>query len=112
MKILLVDDEKHFKNIFSILSRKYKFQFECAENIKEAIRLIKLHNFDLAVIDYSLPDGNGTELNRFIKLNHPSLKTALSTGYTDMVENTANGDFDYYIRKDRIVLFMEKHLNN
>jgi len=111
MKILLVDDEKHFKNIFSILSRKYNFQFECAENINEAIRLINENNFDLAVIDYSLPDGNGIELNRFIKQNHPRLKTALSTGYTDMVENVTNGDFDYYVRKDRIVLFMEKHLN-
>jgi|Wag4MinimDraft_12_1082652.scaffolds.fasta_scaffold00037_12 DNA-binding NtrC family response regulator len=113
MKLMLVDDEKDFFKIFTILSKKFRFNFVYAENLAEAKnKLNSEKNIDLIIIDYTLPDGNGLQLSSYVKSHYPEISTALSTGHSEMVENKSLKNFDFYIKKDEIVPFLEDYFAN
>jgi two-component system chemotaxis response regulator CheY len=70
MKILIVDDfammRKIIKNLLKDLG--YKDLYE-AENGKEAFQLIQKHTFDLVVTDWNMPELDGYELLKMIRMN-------------------------------------------
>lgn len=113
MKLMLVDDEKDFFKIFTVLSRKFHFDFVYAESLDQAKnKLMSEKNIGLTIIDYTLPDGNGLQLNSYIKSHYPDVSTALCTGYSEMLENNSLKEFDFYIKKDEIVPFLEDFFTN
>lgn len=93
MKILFVEDEDIFYPLLEMLSKKFSFDLIIAKSVHEAIRLLKETDFDFAIIDYELPDGKGDEINSFIKLNYPNIKTAISSGYGETLRHALNYDF-------------------
>jgi DNA-binding response OmpR family regulator len=74
-KILFVDDYVDLVTSYQLF---YKNEFEVthAENLQEALRLLRNQLFDLLVVDYYLPDGFGTELiEEAAELNVPIILT-------------------------------------
>ena len=64
-RILCVDDDSSVCDLVSYLLRG--FEVISASNKREAIGKASAHNFDLILLDYHLPDGNGLELCLFIR---------------------------------------------
>ena len=60
-KILYVDDEVETLNMIS-LALEDDFDVTVASNIAEAHRAIESNEFEVAVVDYHMPDGNGMTL--------------------------------------------------
>lgn len=57
--IFLVEDDKEIAKNLSFLLRTEGFHITQASTQKEAVEMLKRQHFDLALVDISLPDGNG-----------------------------------------------------
>lgn len=75
MKILIVEDEAELRSILSQYLTEAGFTCEIAENFDTAIEKISLYEYDVVLLDITLPDGNGLELISAIKKNN--LKTGI-----------------------------------
>lgn len=66
-KILIVEDDKKFAESLQRVLTEEGFECVVAEKPQTALSLIKVHNFDVALIDCMLPQMNGIELALKIK---------------------------------------------
>ena len=64
MKILLVEDNEILAKglIYSLEQKKY--QVIHTLNVENTLKILKTEKIDLAILDVSLPDGNGFDLYR------------------------------------------------
>jgi diguanylate cyclase (GGDEF)-like protein/PAS domain S-box-containing protein len=80
IRILFVDDSQSVRLAYRQLLERNGFEVNTAGSLSEATELSASGNFDLVIVDYFLPDGNGDELCRRLsgKPGAPSL--AIITG--------------------------------
>jgi two-component system, OmpR family, alkaline phosphatase synthesis response regulator PhoP len=100
MKILIADDEAQIVTVLKKFFKSKGLLVDCAPDGKEALRLIKAKNYDMAFFDVSMPELNGLELLRYIKDNKIKTKVVLLTGYPDLNEEFCKTlRADEYLRK-------------
>lgn len=97
-RILVVDDEKLIR--WSLKERLASGGYEVLEaaNAAEAQRLLSEQPFDLALVDFKLPDGDGIGLLRTAQRLQPDLPVLIITAYSTVnsaVEAMKEGAFDY-----------------
>jgi DNA-binding response OmpR family regulator len=98
MKILIVEDETDLSNSITTYLRQEKFNCEAVLNYADAFEKINLYNYDVIIVDITLPDGNGIELIKELKKNRSkagiiiiSAKNALD----DKISGLETGADDY-----------------
>ncbi len=95
--LLIVDDEESVRESFRLaLQDKYELTF--AEDIKSALKAIKLREYDLCLLDILLPDGSGLDLLKQIKRRDETLDILMVTalqGVNTALEAMKLGAFDY-----------------
>jgi DNA-binding response OmpR family regulator len=69
MKVLIVEDEIDLINSIATYLKQENFVCESVMNYSDAIEKIYLYNFDVIIVDITLPDGNGLELIKELKKN-------------------------------------------
>ena len=98
-KILVVDDEEQIRTVLSrALDEMGGFSIEVAETAEQALQKIQTGVFDLALVDFKLPDMDGLQLITEIIKSKPRILTILLTGYSDTdtaVEAMKRGASDY-----------------
>ncbi|MDF2987039.1 MAG: two component transcriptional regulator, AraC family [Eubacterium sp.] len=85
-KLLVVDDEEEVRRGLIQKIEWYKYNFEIvgeAQNGREALDIIEENVPDIIITDISMPIMNGLELSEYVKLNYPTIKTVILTGYDD-----------------------------
>ena len=99
MKILVVDDEAPVREMLRKgLSELGRFTVEPAQNGLEAIEKIEKDVFDLVLTDLKMPEMDGIELLRTIKVTRPEIMVILMTAYGSIetaVEAMKIGANDY-----------------
>ena len=68
-EVFIVEDEIDLINSIATYLRHENFVCESVMNYSDAIEKIYLYNFDVIVVDITLPDGNGLELIKELKKN-------------------------------------------
>ena len=63
-RIFLVEDDKEIAKNLALLLRTEGFSVTHASSQGEAISVLDGNRFDLALVDISLPDGNGFTVDR------------------------------------------------
>jgi len=94
--LLLVEDDKLLNNGISYALKK-EHNITSVYSYKDTMNILKEQDFDLALLDIALPDGNGLELCRKLheKSNLPVIfLTAMDTPQ-DMIEGFRAGCDDY-----------------
>lgn len=73
VRCLLVDDDANFVNVLrQELSADHRMHvIGHAATLKEGKRLVKLQEFDVALVDMALPDGSGLQLLEYIHAHRP-----------------------------------------
>ena len=66
-KLLLVEDDRAISEGLEYYLSQEGFLLTTCYNYRSALETIKAHKFDLAILDISLPDGNGYDLCKKIK---------------------------------------------
>ncbi|MDN4074304.1 response regulator [Fictibacillus terranigra] len=103
IRILVVDDHLHAREGISDLLEDYsEFQIVGeARNGKEAIEMTGKLNPDLVLMDISMPQMNGLEATKFIKLHYPAVKVVMMTvsdEITDLFEAVKRGAQGYLLK--------------
>lgn len=102
-RIFLVEDDKKIaKNLVRLLQTE-GFTVTHASTQKEAVSMLSVNKYDLALVDISLPDGNGFTVCTEIKqiLNIPVIFLTASGDESSVVTGLNMGADDYIIKPFR-----------
>ena len=105
-KILIVDDEKGFLDSLSKRIELMGFIPLKATSGAEAVELCASHGFDLAIVDFQMPEMDGLETISKLRQINPGITTVLLTGYgSKKMRQAADGLHTAYFEKDNMRLF-------
>lgn len=97
-KILIIDDEKNIREIFSLLLEEKGYWVETAETGQEGIARVQKFVPDIVLLDMSLPDITGIEILTRIKNSLPRTEIIIITAFgtiKNAVEATKLGAYAY-----------------
>jgi DNA-binding NtrC family response regulator len=100
-RVLVVDDEPTISDGLRLVLEREGYQVETAANTVGAMVRLESDEFDLALVDLMLPDGDGLHLLKLLKGRDPSLEVIIITGHGSIakaVEATKEGAF-YFVAK-------------
>ncbi len=80
VQVLLVDDSQSVRLVYGQLLQDNGFAVQFADSLKQARERLMQHVFDLAIIDYFLPDGTGDELCHYLSQQANAPVLAVITG--------------------------------
>ncbi len=102
-KILLVEDNDAIILGLSYLLKEENFEYCIAKSKIEALRMLDKNDFDIVLLDVSLPDGNGFDLCEHIKnkTEIPVIFLTAKDEEKDVVEGFDKGADDYVIKPFR-----------
>jgi len=96
--ILIVDDDLGFLQVARAILRAKGYEVDTAPSGGEAISQAKEHFYNVAILDISLPDINGTELLSALLGLHPDILAIMLTGHSSVqnaVQSLNRGAFAY-----------------
>ncbi len=96
--ILVVDDEKTLRFALKEGLSEEGYRVETAGDVASAMAILNREEFQLALLDQKLPDGNGLDLLREIRSRYPEMQVVMMTAFgkfENAVEATKAGCFDY-----------------
>lgn len=95
-RILVAEDNDDLLDLISSMLSQSGYQVRCARNGAEALRMLKMEDFDLLLSDIMMPNGiNGIELAREARRLSKGIKVLLASGYAGEVleRHKAVGEF-------------------
>ena len=97
-KILIVEDDNFLNKLLAYNLIAEGYDVTSVLNARTAAETIPQREFDLVVLDINLPDGNGFELCKLIKPQHPSTIVIFLTANdqeSDQIRGYESGAVDY-----------------
>jgi DNA-binding response OmpR family regulator len=100
-KILIVDDDETIRETLSLLLEEEGYLVDKAENGQKAIEKSNTNFYNLAIIDWRLPDIEGTKLLSSLKETIPPMAKIMLTGFPSMQNaiDSVNQGADAFILK-------------
>ncbi len=113
LRILLVDDSATVRAAFSRLLNRHGYVVETAGSVDEGLQRVASTAFDIAIVDYFMPERNGTDLIRALRQTPATqhILTAVITGtYSDAVisESLACGAVECLFKSEARELFLAR----
>lgn len=101
MKILLIDDEPlALKSLYRTTHEaRPNAEIFCANSSVQALEIVKQEKIDVVFMDIEMPDMNGVELCRQMKLCLPRLNVIFVTAYSEYAVEAAQEYFSGYFLK-------------
>ncbi len=90
--ILIIDDDRTILRVFSRIFQRNGYCVTVAEKGKEALEKLSIDIFDVALIDFTLPDMEGVELFPLIEHKSPRTLKIILTGKTDVQGSIMGAD--------------------
>jgi DNA-binding NtrC family response regulator len=99
--ILVIDDEAEIREGLELLLTSEGYSVTCAETGESGLARLEEEPYDLLLLDVSLPDRNGLDLLRDIRMRDPHLPIVLITAYgsIDMARQAFKSGAQDYITK-------------
>ena len=116
--VLLIDDEKVLLDAVKELLELNGMEVSSGGSCAEAERLWKQARPDLAILDYSLPDGDAMRLIQRFKDSDPTVPIIILTGHgtIDMAVNAVKSGADNFLTKpadpSALLVVIERSLEN
>jgi two-component system NtrC family response regulator len=113
-KILIAEDEKAQRDLLVGFLKKEGFSIGAAANGREALQKLEEDLFDIALIDYKMPDLDGLQTLREIRRIYPELPVVMMTAYGTVetaVASMKEGALDYLTKPidlDELLLILNK----
>lgn len=83
VRLLLVDDEPDVRKLCTDLFEEAGYAVTAVEDAKKGARAALEGRYDIAVIDYRLPDARGTALVRWLHKRRPQMALIVFSAYAD-----------------------------
>ncbi|RIV26780.1 sigma-54-dependent Fis family transcriptional regulator [Fibrisoma montanum] len=97
-KILIVDDNNDICLLLERFLSKQGYKTASAQRGEDGLVLLRKEPFELVICDFKLPDIDGLEMLRRIKVLNPATAVIIITGYSDVrvaVQTVKHGAYDY-----------------
>ena len=113
-KVLVVDDNKALRELFSTILNRGNFIVSEAENGKEALKKIIRNKPDMIILDIAMPQMDGFELSRLLRENSRTKDIPIIFCTTKHIEEVFpyKTEIDDYIKKPFSVEEFWKKVNN
>lgn len=101
MHVLIIDDELALRQIISATVRRAGYSVDMASGVKEAAAKLVRGDFDVAVCDIRMQDGDGVELVRSMKSSGVPTLFIMVTAFASVqtaVEALRAGAMDYMVK--------------
>jgi len=111
IKVLLVDDEKHFAKTLSQRLQNRGFVTETAFDGNEALKFIYKNEPDVLLLDLKMPGLEGMKLLHLVKDKYPGIKTIILSGHataTNQKEASKIGAFDFLAKPSDVGKLTER----
>lgn len=116
--VLIVEDEKPVRNMLRRFLTLNDYEVHAAADFTEALASLLDHShFDVILLDYNFPGGNGLDLLPFIQKHFPDTPVIMVSAEHDpaLIQNTLEHGASEFIQKpfnlDQLLHCMEHHLN-
>jgi len=109
-RMLIVDDEANIRRTMEMIHKNAGWETASADGGGAALELLEKEPFDVVYLDLSMPEGDGIDVLKEIKLKRPEQIVIILTGQGSIekaVEAVKLGAFDFLDKdcgKDRILL--------
>jgi putative nucleotidyltransferase with HDIG domain len=80
-KVLIIDDEDFILQLSKDILTKSNYMVETALDGKEGLKLLDTDNFDLILTDIKMPNINGLDVIRHIRINNREIPIIVITGH-------------------------------
>lgn len=102
-KVLVVDDDEIISKIIVKFLKIINIETETAMNANECLEKIKKTDYDLYLIDLTLPDINGADLAKKLKEINPDSKIIIMSGYIESeIDSSYKEFYDDFIYKPEL----------
>lgn len=113
-KILIAEDEKIQRDLLEGFLEKEGFSVEAVANGRGALERLEVNSFDLALIDYKMPELDGLQTLREIRKLYPDFPVIMMTAFGTVetaVASMKEGALDYLTKPidlDELLLTLQK----
>lgn len=83
MRILIIEDEMTLSKTLAEGLNEFNYQTDVAENLKDGEYYISIRNYDLVLVDWMLPDGNGLDIIPQVKNKSPRTSLVILSARDD-----------------------------
>jgi DNA-binding response OmpR family regulator len=111
IRLLLVDDEEAYVNVLANRLQKRGFEVAKAHSGTEALQKMRHNEFDVAVLDLKMPDMDGIEVLKILKLMEPQMQVIMLTGHGSAAackQGLELGAFDYLMKPCELDALVKK----
>jgi DNA-binding response OmpR family regulator len=101
VKILLVEDEINLRSTIVSFLEEEGYRCEQADSFERAFEKLNLYEYDCLLVDIGLPDGNGLDLIKELKKEHPETGIIIISARNSLDDKITGLDLgaDDYIAK-------------
>ncbi|MSN25879.1 MAG: diguanylate cyclase [Geobacter sp.] len=99
--ILVVEDDRLFREMFTDLLTNEGYQVDCASCGSEALAMLASGSYDLVVTDLVMPDINGLEILSRVRESYPWVDVIMVTGNANLesaIYALKHGASDYLVK--------------
>ena len=108
-KILIVDDEKRIRRVYSSLLKGEGFKVSAVSNAVDANEIIKTEKIDLVLLDIKMPEIDGSAIYEVVRLLHKRVKVIIASVYPlDEQKEIIEKADDYYDKSQGVDILLEK----
>lgn len=118
VRILIVEDDLTFSLMLSTWLGKKGFGVISAASVKDAKQHLTEEDFELIISDLRLPDSDGIDLLKWVKLHKPLLPVIMMTSYADIqtaVQAMKLGASDYIskpVQPDQLLIKIHENITD
>ncbi len=101
VKVLIVDDEKDFVEMFSMRLQTEGEKVSFAYSGQDALNILEKQPIDVVILDIKMPGMDGIDTLKEIRKKHPLVEVILLTGHgtaDTAVKGMKLGAFDYLMK--------------
>ena len=117
ISVLIVEDDITFSQLLEQFLLRHGYDVTVAHNVKTGKASLLTKKFDLALLDYRLPDGLGMDLLTILHSNYKHTAPIIMTSFHDVriaVKTIRSGAYDYItkpVNHDELLLIIQEALS-
>jgi CheY-like chemotaxis protein len=86
-RLLCIDDDAGVRELYRVLFGSYGYEVVLAEDGNRALQIFRSQKFHGVVVDYEMPDLNGSEVAAMLKHESPETPVVMVSGCQSIVED-------------------------